>query len=155
MSVYLSLYIFHKFRYFKGGKNQKTRPRRKGESAPGRWENSSVSGLSDFPIQILFVANCQWADIFWSPYNLEKALIVHPPKMAVSVSASSISSFNSEPSTRLVAAAASSSSYCSKKLSSLSSLQFPARTWFLRIGTATSSRRRILPHVTNLSLHSP
>jgi len=64
--------------------------------------------------------------------------------MAVSVSASTITSLNSGRSNRLAA------SSCSSKLSSSSSLQFPLRLQRVRIGTTgvcSPSRPRVLPLV--------
>ncbi|XP_027363493.1 thioredoxin Y1, chloroplastic [Abrus precatorius] len=67
--------------------------------------------------------------------------------MSVSVSASNIPSLNSERSTRLGLGPSSTSA---SSYANLSSLQFPLRTRFLRVGTArapASSRPRFLPLV--------
>ncbi|KAM1381756.1 hypothetical protein ACFX2F_034302 [Malus domestica] len=67
--------------------------------------------------------------------------------MAVSVTASTIPSLSSDRTTRLAAAAASSSSSSScSKLSSSTSLRFPAQLRRVRIGTQ-DSRPRLLPPV--------
>ncbi|KAB2635269.1 thioredoxin Y1 [Pyrus ussuriensis x Pyrus communis] len=66
--------------------------------------------------------------------------------MAVSVTASTILSLSSDRTTRLAAAAASSSSSSCSKLSSSTSLRFPAQLRRVRIGTQ-DSRPRLLPPV--------
>ncbi|XP_068320358.1 thioredoxin Y1, chloroplastic-like [Pyrus communis] len=66
--------------------------------------------------------------------------------MAVSVTASTILSLSSDRTTRLAAAAASSSSSSCSKLSSSTSLRFPAQLRRVRIGTQ-DSRPRLLPRV--------